>query len=412
MDHKPGHRMTAVTKLAFHPDNPRQGDVGAIIQSIEANGWVGSIVAQCSTGRVLAGNHRLQAATHVGMTKVPVHWVDVDDDTARRILLADNRVADLATYDDNALAELLTDLAGSNNLPGTGWDGDDVDDLLAQLTGDDFIGHTPPAVGSLAHNVDVYFNASPALAKLATTVGIRPGIISSSVSDRYVEQVDALSLDIGFVDNEFKEYDHARHVDAVARLQPKYATVRDIMTKAQCKRAGIDFYTFDEVMDMARDVAAHAENVIVIPKTDCIDDIPDEFMLGYSVPSSYGGTPIDLDRFAGRRVHLLGGNWKRQRNAIGRLGDSVVSLDNNHLLNIARFGNVYGSDGMEVPLATLMPEMYGNAVSMVVSMARIIADLGAFGCDVNGRKVNNPDRDDDTAITEPILGRDYGDVHV
>ncbi|MGB1506011.1 MAG: DNA methyltransferase [Acidimicrobiales bacterium] len=133
MDHKPGIRKTAVTELKPHPSNPRQGDVGAIIQSIEANGWYGTLVAQISTGHVLAGNHRLQAAIHCGLDRVPVHWVDVDDDTAHRILLADNRTTDLATYDEHALADLLVEMGKTGNLEGSGYDGDDLDDLLAEL---------------------------------------------------------------------------------------------------------------------------------------------------------------------------------------------------------------------------------------------------------------------------------------
>ena len=133
MDHKPGIRKTALTELVPHPSNPRQGDVGAIIQSIEANGWYGTLVAQISTGHVLAGNHRLQAAIHCGLDRVPVHWVDVDDDTAHRILLADNRTTDLATYDEHALADLLVEMGKTGNLDGTGYDGDDLDDLLAEL---------------------------------------------------------------------------------------------------------------------------------------------------------------------------------------------------------------------------------------------------------------------------------------
>jgi hypothetical protein len=130
---KPGHRSTSVLDLNLNPNNPRQGDVGAIAESIEANGFVGSIVAQCSTGNVLAGNHRLLAAKALGMTKVQVHWVDVDDAAARRIMLADNRTSDLATYDEAALTELLADMARHDSLIGTGFDGDDLDDLLTEL---------------------------------------------------------------------------------------------------------------------------------------------------------------------------------------------------------------------------------------------------------------------------------------
>jgi ParB-like chromosome segregation protein Spo0J len=73
------------------------------------------------------------AARHTGIERVPVYWVDVDDATARRILLADNRTAELATYDNDQLVDLLTRHANAGDLLGTGWDADDVDDLIAQL---------------------------------------------------------------------------------------------------------------------------------------------------------------------------------------------------------------------------------------------------------------------------------------
>tara|TARA_Y100000004_G_scaffold120579_1_gene135539 strand:+ start:877 stop:1509 length:633 start_codon:yes stop_codon:yes gene_type:complete len=121
--------------LEVHPDNPRQGDIGAIVTSIENNGWFGTLVAQRSTRQVLAGNHRLQAAIALEMQDVPVYWVDVDDAEAKRILLADNRVSDLATWDDTILVSLLESLANDDALLGSGYDGDDLDALLydAQL---------------------------------------------------------------------------------------------------------------------------------------------------------------------------------------------------------------------------------------------------------------------------------------
>jgi ParB-like chromosome segregation protein Spo0J len=117
-----------------HPRNPRQGDTGAIHQSIDANGFYGAVVAQKTTGFILAGNHRWAAARQAGATEIPVTWVDVDDDHALRILLADNRTSDLGSYDDNALADLLKELHESTGtLAGTGYDGDDLDELLADL---------------------------------------------------------------------------------------------------------------------------------------------------------------------------------------------------------------------------------------------------------------------------------------
>jgi DNA modification methylase len=137
---KPGHRQTALTALTLHPDNPRHGDIGAIVESIEQNGWIGSLVAQCSTGHVLAGNHRMQAAAHCGFKKLPTHWIDCDDAAALRILLSDNRSSDLATNDDDILAELLAALVDTEDgLAGTGYDGDDLDELIGDLSRDDDI---------------------------------------------------------------------------------------------------------------------------------------------------------------------------------------------------------------------------------------------------------------------------------
>jgi site-specific DNA-methyltransferase (adenine-specific) len=126
-----GFEVVQVSTLREHPQNPRQGDVGAVIQSIEANGFYGAVVAQRSTRRVLAGNHRLRAAKQLGSAEIPVVWVDVDDDRAVRILLSDNRTSDLGTYDEAALSALLTGLAETADLVGTGYSAEDLDELLA-----------------------------------------------------------------------------------------------------------------------------------------------------------------------------------------------------------------------------------------------------------------------------------------
>lgn len=129
------YEMASVGAVRPHPANPRQGDVGAIYESIEANGFFGAVLAQRSTGYILAGNHRYKAAMEAGLQSVPVIWADVDDDRALRILLADNRTNDKASYDDNALAAILSDLANTSDLVGTGYDGDDLDQLIADLAG-------------------------------------------------------------------------------------------------------------------------------------------------------------------------------------------------------------------------------------------------------------------------------------
>jgi hypothetical protein len=121
-----------VSTLTTHPRNARDGDIGAIITSIQQNGWFGTIVAQKSTRYILAGNHRFMAARQLGMTHVPVFWVDCDDERALAILIADNRTSDIGRWDEQSLIDILSDLQQSDLLLGTGYDDDD----LAKLLGD------------------------------------------------------------------------------------------------------------------------------------------------------------------------------------------------------------------------------------------------------------------------------------
>lgn len=125
-----------VSELRPHPRNPRQGDIGAIHQSIEHNGFYGACVVQESSGFILAGNHRFQAALHAGAAAVPVIYVDCDDAVAVRILLADNRSNDLASYDMSALAELLECVrAEFGDYTGTLYDAEAVRNLQKDLAG-------------------------------------------------------------------------------------------------------------------------------------------------------------------------------------------------------------------------------------------------------------------------------------
>ena len=71
----------------------------------------------------------------LGWKEIQAQPFDCDDDTALRILIADNRSTDLATYDDTALLELLKELAATDKeLDGTLFDGDDLQRLLDDTT--------------------------------------------------------------------------------------------------------------------------------------------------------------------------------------------------------------------------------------------------------------------------------------
>jgi ParB-like chromosome segregation protein Spo0J len=117
-----------------HPENPRRGNVAAIAASLDLNKQYRPLVVQRSTGFILAGNHTWRGAESLGWPTVEVVYVDVSDDRARRIMAADNRTADLGTYDDEALVLLLQSLEG--DLAGTGYDGEALAELVAGLYAD------------------------------------------------------------------------------------------------------------------------------------------------------------------------------------------------------------------------------------------------------------------------------------
>ncbi|MGH2973611.1 MAG: DNA modification methylase [Solirubrobacterales bacterium] len=119
-----------VSDLKPYPGNPRRGDVAAIKDSLEQYGQYRPIVVRRATNEVLAGNHTLRGAQDLAWDEIAVTYVDCDAEQAKRIVLADNRTNDLAGYDDQALADLLTELP---DLAGTGYDQAALDALLDDL---------------------------------------------------------------------------------------------------------------------------------------------------------------------------------------------------------------------------------------------------------------------------------------
>lgn len=125
-------RDVPVEELKPHPDNPNRGDVNAIAESLEQFTQYRSIVA-LTDGTILAGHHVLQAAKNIGLKTLRVDFVDTDAKTAEKIMLADNRLADLGLGPDlDILFKDLEDLDG--DFIGTGYDEEYVKLLEAAIT--------------------------------------------------------------------------------------------------------------------------------------------------------------------------------------------------------------------------------------------------------------------------------------
>ena len=126
------YETVAWDSLKPHVNNPRSGDLDAIAESLRVNGIYRPIVV-AADGTILAGHHLWHAAGSLKYAEVPIVRLPVDpnSETARRIMLADNRTSDLGRYDDAALAEILQSLDADAGLIGTGYSADDLSDLLA-----------------------------------------------------------------------------------------------------------------------------------------------------------------------------------------------------------------------------------------------------------------------------------------
>ena len=137
-----------ITDINLHHKNARIGDVETIKGSMVANGVYKPIVVNKGTytGRpneVLAGNHSLKAMRQLAeenptdprWQNIAVWLVDVDDERATRILLADNATADKGTYDQAGLLELLE--AVDHDLDGTGYTYEDMETLAKATEGNE-----------------------------------------------------------------------------------------------------------------------------------------------------------------------------------------------------------------------------------------------------------------------------------
>ena len=108
--------------------------INQIAASIGRFGFVNPVLVD-GTGTLIAGHGRVQAARQIGMKIVPTVALEHLSDAERRALvIADNRLAELAGWDEDVLRLELSDLETLEldfELEVTGFDTGDLDKLLA-----------------------------------------------------------------------------------------------------------------------------------------------------------------------------------------------------------------------------------------------------------------------------------------
>jgi hypothetical protein len=186
----------------------------------------------------------------------------------------------------------------------------------------------PPSSKRLS--VHRFVNHSFRVANIARQHGWLPGARYTNLRD--VRRFDRL----GFLDIDWKNYSFARHLSAARSTNPMVTVAQDI----------VNIDNLWQTLDEAHELRRYADDVIIVPKdirlTGCLDEaIPPEFLLGFSVPTRYGGTAIPMTAFR-RPVHLLGGRPDVQRRVAAVL--PVVSIDCNRFTLDASFGDYFDGD--------------------------------------------------------------------
>lgn len=164
---------------------------------------------------------------------------------------------------------------------------------------------------------------------LALAEGWRPGARYTNLRDvRHVPFAH-----VGFLDIDWKNYCFDSHLAAAVRYRPFVTVARDVECVTQ----------LDKVLREANELQKYATRVIIVPKDLRLEgtmhqSIPNEFLLGYSVPTRYGGTKICPEAFEWS-VHLLGGRPDAQRRLANHM--PVVSIDCNRFTYDAQYGDYF-----------------------------------------------------------------------
>src|SRR5947207_13225835 len=109
---EPAARWVPIDSLRAWEKNPRHNEpaVARVAESIQRFGFGAPIVARKADSTIIAGHTRLLAAKQLGFAQVPVRFLDLTETEAKQLSLADNKLSELAAWDDELLADVLREL--------------------------------------------------------------------------------------------------------------------------------------------------------------------------------------------------------------------------------------------------------------------------------------------------------------
>lgn len=130
--------LVPVRDLRAHPANPNRHpdeQVALLANVIRGNGWRVPITVSSRSGYIVRGHARAAAARLLGLAVAPVDRQDYPDEAAELAdLVADNKVAELADMDYQAVAAILRDIPADAH-PLTAYRDFEIGPLLAAVWG-------------------------------------------------------------------------------------------------------------------------------------------------------------------------------------------------------------------------------------------------------------------------------------
>ena len=126
----------SIDNLVPWDQNPRLNDHSGdkVANSIKRFGFGAPIVARREDKMVIAGHTRLKAAKQLGLDAVPVRYLDLDPADAKMLALADNKIGEIADWDNDELDRIINDLAlSAEDMEDLGWSQSDLDGFFESV---------------------------------------------------------------------------------------------------------------------------------------------------------------------------------------------------------------------------------------------------------------------------------------
>ena len=121
--------------LVSNPRNPRkhpEEQLARLMASLRRDGQTKPVLARAANRMLIAGHGVTEAARRLGLPELVVMLWDVDQATADRVMLADNRLAELSAADHERVAELLGEIEAADHFA-AGFSPDEVAKLMASF---------------------------------------------------------------------------------------------------------------------------------------------------------------------------------------------------------------------------------------------------------------------------------------